>query len=352
MTPAQFLREIAKQPAPVYLFLGPDPYERKRCRAALIERMLPPEQREDGLTRHDLDETPLAAVLDDACSLSLFASTRVMWVSSAEAAMPRRISVDSDGEDGKESSDAPLKSYLANPSPDVTIVFDVVRYDFEGDDKNKIERVRKFYAAIPNVVEFPRFSPEAGRELAQKLAKANGLKIGPDEIELLVEAVGADGARIAVEIEKLVLWAGPSRAITLDDLAALIPNARSSTIFALVAALGRSDRKQALYILDSLIREGEYLPLALNFLATQFRLALVAREAGLKNAGQIQAHFAKSGVPMWRSRAEQVAQTVGAFSKERLEKAIGRIYAADKALRDARPDDRVIIEEFVLEVTR
>jgi DNA polymerase-3 subunit delta len=353
MTPAQFLRDIARQPAPVYLFLGPDPYERKRCRAALVERLLPVEEREDGFTRHDLDEIDLAAVFDDACSLSLFASTRVIWIASAESALPRKIAAaESSAEDGKESSDAPLKAYLANPSPGVTLVFDACRFDFEGEDKTRLERVRKFYAAIPSLVEFPRFSPDAARELARNLAKAAGLKIGAAEIEMLVEAVGADAARVATEIEKLRLWAGDSGKIEPADLAALIPDARSSTIFALVSALGRSDRKSALDILDTLLRDGEYIPLALNFLATQFRLALVAREAGLRNSAQIQAHFTKAGVPMWRSRAEQVAQTVAAFSKEKLEKAIARVYQADKALRDARPDDRVVIEEFVLEVTR
>ena len=52
------------------------------------------------------------------------------------------------------------------------------------------------------------------------------------------------------------------------------------TVFALVAALGRGDRTRALEILDTLAREGEYMPLALTFLGTQFRMALVAREAG------------------------------------------------------------------------
>jgi DNA polymerase-3 subunit delta len=351
MTPGQFLREIEKQRGPVYLFLGPDLYERARCRNALIDRALPADQREDGLTRHDLDETNLPAVIDDACSLSLFASDRVIWVSSAEAALPRRTAAESAGDDSKESSDAPLKAYLANPSPGVTLVFDSSRYDFEGEDKARTERVRKFYSAIPAVVEFPRFTPEAARELAARLAKAAGLRMGSSEIELLVEAVAANTSRIATEIEKLRLWAGPDGEVDSEDLASLVPNARGSTIFALVAALGRRDRRSALDILDSLIREGEYLPLALNFLATQFRLALVAREAGLKNSAQIQAHFSKSGVPMWKSRAEQVAQTVNAFSRERIEKAIGRIYAADKALRDTRPDDRVVMEEFVLGVT-
>ena len=43
------------------------------------------------------------------------------------------------------------------------------------------------------------------------------------------------------------------------------PEARASSIFALVNALGRRDRARALEILDTLTRTGEYLPLALAF---------------------------------------------------------------------------------------
>ena len=46
----------------------------------------------------------------------------------------------------------------------------------------------------------------------------------------------------------------------------------------------------------------KYLPLALAFLSTQFRMALVAREANLKSTGQVIQHFTKLGVPMWQSR--------------------------------------------------
>ena len=81
-------------------------------------------------------------------------------------------------------------------------------------------------------------------------------------------------------------------------------------------------RLAALRTLDALVREGEYLPLALTFLATQFRLAMVAHEAGLRNAQQIQAHFTKQGIRMWRDRAEQVNQTVAAFPGEKLARAI------------------------------
>ena len=115
-------------------------------------------------------------------------------------------------------------------------------------------------------------------------------------------------------------------------------------------ALGRRDRARSLEILDTLVREGEYLPLALAFLSTQFRMALVAREAGLKSSQQVQGHFTRMGVPMWGSRAEQVWQTVSKFSKAQLERAMKLIFEADKGLRDARPDDRIVMEQFILQL--
>lgn len=356
MTPEQFISQIARNPAPAYLFLGPDGYQRRLCRQALIARVLPGGDLENGMTRHDLDEVSLEEVVDDARSLSLFATNRLIWASAAEGALPRGRAVAADSDDGEpgakgKESAASLAAYVKNPSPGVVLVFDSCRFDFDGEDRTRQERVRKFYSAIPNAVEFPRYSPAEAKRLAQELAKSAGLRMGPGALDLLVEALGADASQIATEIEKLRLYAGSDKPITVEEMSSLIPNARATTVFALVAALARKDRTTSLDLLDTLVREGEYLPLALTFLATQFRLALVAREQGLRNAYDIQGYFTKLGTTMWRQRAEQVQQTMTAFSKEKLEQAICRVFAADRALRDTRPDDRIVLEEFVLALT-
>src|SRR3982074_1506899 len=135
MGPEEFLRSIRKQaPAPVYLFIGPEPYLREQCRRALIEVCLSPEERENGFTRYDLDETDLAAVVDDAQSLSLFASNRLIWVGAAEAALPRTrgAAADEEGDSGaKDTAATALAAYVKNPAPGTVVVFDVSRYDFE-----------------------------------------------------------------------------------------------------------------------------------------------------------------------------------------------------------------------------
>ena len=352
MTPEQFLARIAKQPlAPVYLFLGQEGYQRRLCREALLQRALPGQSREDGLAEIDLEDTTLAEVLDDARSLSLFAQDRVIWVQSAEHALPRRLSGSDDGAETEKSKDSGLGAYLKASTPGAVVVLECSRYDFAGDDRAKMERVEKFYSAVPVSVEFRHLAPESIRYLAQELAAKQKLKIGGAELATLLDAVASDASRLATEIEKLALFVGTERKVTADDLQALVPNAAQSTIFALVNALGRSDRAGALKSLDILVREGEYLPLALTFLNTQFRLALAAKEGRVSSSQQAQTFFSKMGVRMWRDRAEQVVATAGAFTTERLSKALVIIYETDKKFREGYRDDRVVMETLVVGLT-
>lgn len=354
MTPEQFLSRIAKQPiAPAYLFLGQEGYQRRICREALVSRVLPENVRSGGLTQTDLEGSSLTEVLDDAKSMSLFSSERLLWVSSAELALPRRLasSDDEEGGAGGAGGGGQIAAYLNDPSPGTAIVFECSRYDFTGDDRAKLERVQKFYSAVPVTVEFRHFTPESSRFLAQQLAKEHKLKLGNPELAILLDAVAGDANRLAGEMEKLALYVGGERAVTAEDLQSLVPNAAQSTIFALVAALGKRDRTAALRSVDVLIREGEYLPLALTFLNTQFRLALAAKESRVTSAQQALAFFAKLGVRMWKDRADQVIATANAFSKERLAKAVQLIYETDRNFRDGYKDDRLVMESLILAMT-
>ncbi len=353
MSPDQFLSRMKKGAiAPAYLFLGTEAYGRDRCREALIEAMLGPDDRDAGLAQYDLRESALPDVVEDARSLSLFAPKRVILVANAEMALPRLKA----GEEEDDDAEAPtaggaqsLDEYLKDPTPGIVLLFEAVRFDFEGEEKKRLERVRKFYASVAETVELRRYNMDDARLAAQDLAKRAGLSIERTSLDMLVEALGADVARIAVEIEKLRLYGKP---IGDEEISTLVPEARATTIFALVSALGRRDRRRSMQILDTLTRDGEYLPLALSFLSAQFRMALVSKESSLRSAQQIQGHFSRLGVPVWSSRAEQIYQTVGKFSKEQLELGLKLIFEADRDMRNTRPDDRIVMEKFIFALTR
>jgi len=347
MTPQQFIAQLKTAPAPVYLFIGPEMYRRRICRKMLIEKFLPEEMKEEGFTRHDLDETSLRDVIDDAGSLSLFASQRVVWASGAEAVLPRGNSPEAE-----KAAAALVANYVSHAVPGVVVVFDSSRLTFDNDDKGKLERLRKIFASVTNQVEFAPYTEVEARKLAADLAQRGNVRIHPAALESLVESLGNDAARISNELEKLSLYTDGQREVTEADITALAPDARTTTIFALVNALSRADRTASLDLLDTLIREGEYLPMALTFLATQFRLALAAKEEGLRTQQQIQGHFQKLGIGMWPSRAMQVLTTVNAFSKQKLQQAVTATYRADKSFRDRSPDERIIMEDLVISLTR
>ncbi|MBI1792468.1 MAG: DNA polymerase III subunit delta [Acidobacteria bacterium] len=355
MSPEQLAAKLKRGGlAPAYLLLGADTYARDRCRAALLDAALPPEERENGLTQYDLNEAGLRDVVDDARSLSLFASRRLILTANAEGALPRQKAGQEEDDDagGAPSGTAALDRYLKDPSPDVVLVFEAVRFDWEGgDDKKKLERIRKFYGSIAEVVELSRYSLDEARQEAQTLARKAGLNIDRSALDLLVESLGANLARVSIEIDKLRLYGSPERPITEEDIGALVPEARAATIFALVNALGRRDRRRSFQLLDTLVRDGEYLPMALTFLSAQFRMALASMEAGLRGAGQIQGYFAKAGVPIWGSRAEQVYQTISRFSQPQLERGLQLLFEADRDMRSPRPDDRIVMERLILELT-
>jgi len=130
-----------------------------------------------------------------------------------------------------------------------------------------------------------------------------------------------------------------------------VPNAAQATIFALVSALGKRDRKAALRSLDILVRDGEYLPLALTFLASQFRLALAVKESRVHSVQQAQTFFQQIGVRMWRDRAEQVIATAAAFPGAGLAHAVELLYDTDKKFREGYKDDRLVMELLVLALT-
>ncbi len=357
MTPAQFLARVKKGDIPaVTLFLGSEAYERGRCRQALIDAHLGSDTG-DGLTQYDLSQSSLHEVVDDARAMSLFTSRRLILATSAEAVLPRtsasRASDEGDDDEGPSpaASDSALASYIKDPTPGVLLLFEATRFDLEGEEKTKTDRIRKFYSAVANVVEFKRFNADDARLELTAMARRLKLSIDPAASAMLVEALAANVARIATELEKLSLYVGEGGTVTIEEVQALVPDARASTAFLLVNALGRGDRARALASLDALCRDNEYLPLSLAFLSSQYRQALAARRAGLQSAGQIQSYFSKAGVAMWGSRAEQVAQTVQKRSVEQLEAGLKLIFEADRDLRSTRPDDRIVMEQFIVRIT-
>ncbi len=104
-----------------------------------------------------------------------------MWAMRESGPCPRTSrDRDDDDESGPSGSGdaALLAAYAKSPTPGVVLVVEATRWDFDGDDKTKNDRVRKYYGAITEVVEFRRFSADEARgELDRIACASNAVKL-------------------------------------------------------------------------------------------------------------------------------------------------------------------------------
>jgi DNA polymerase-3 subunit delta len=62
-------------------------------------------------------------------------------------------------------------------------------------------------------------------------------------------------------------------------------------------------------------------------------------------------HFRGLGIPMWFAKAEQVSTAATRFPKNKLEEGVDLLFRADRDLKGTRPDDRLVLEDFVMRLT-
>ncbi len=139
-------------------------------------------------------------------------------------------------------------------------------------------------------------------ERVQSAARERGLTLAPAAAEALAEAIGSDGMRLASELEKLALHAGPGGGpITAEAVAALIGGQVTSSL-AVGEALLAQRPAEAIALVEALLAANEPALRIVAALASQIRgwlwvsllersgehdVAVIARAAGIGNPKRI-----------------------------------------------------------------
>jgi DNA polymerase-3 subunit delta len=139
-------------------------------------------------------------------------------------------------------------------------------------------------------------------ERVERAARERGLALAPAAAEALAEAIGSDGMRLASELEKLALHAGPGGGpITAEAVAALIGGQVTSSL-AVGEALLAQRAAEAIALVDALLTAGEPALRIVAALASQIRgwlwvsllersgeqdVAVIAKAAGIGNPKRI-----------------------------------------------------------------
>jgi DNA polymerase-3 subunit delta len=265
---------------PAYLIAGTDEGKIDAALARLRARA----EREGGpgaLQSFSADSGPgprdAEALVAAIPSMSLIASRRYLLADGAERWTAKQAEV--------------MIEALAALPPDVTVVL-VIR---EAAPKAKAPR------GLPEAVEAAggeviRYRAPKPRELAGHLvteAAKRGFRLEVEAARLLIDRLGEGTTRLANELDRLALWAGPDGDVTATDLEAMLADTSEEAAWALTDAIVARDSAAALAAAERLAAQGEAVTPLVYQAGRRLREAhgaLVELEAG-RSQKQVEANL-------------------------------------------------------------
>jgi DNA polymerase III subunit delta len=314
---------------PVYVLVSAEPLLVDRAVAALRDRVVPEALRAFNLDAVDGKGATATRILGAARTVPMMAERRLVLV--------REIGQMTAAEMGG------LVEYLEDPCPSTVLV----------GTTSKVDRRLKFFAAAGKKGWLHELS--APRDLAGWVAAEAArrvVSIRQDAVRRLVEAVGADLARLALALDMLALYAG-ARSISVDDVDDLVADTRERSVFELTDAIGAADRPRALGAVAALVDQRQSPIGVVSMLARHIR-QLSLHRAGSKSGMGKQELARLLGVPPFV--VDKLGRQADRFPDAAIDRAITALSLTDRALKGEREaqktlgralTDRLLLEDVV-----
>lgn len=319
---------------PVYVCYGQEKYRINEFISFLLKHSVEPEQTGFALSRYDLFETPLDAVLEDAQTLPFMSQRKVIVASNAAFLTGAR-------EAGRiEHRVERLAEYLQSPAEFSVIVFTV--------DADKLDERKKLVKQLKERGGLLAFAPLAADELLQWVARRAsqlGFAFEPGAAERLVLNAGTYLQTLASELEKLSLYLGREGRATVELIDALVARSTEQNVFMLIEDIVHLRKDKALTILYELIRQKEEPVKIAMLMARQFRIVLQVKELERQGyshqqiAGQIGAH---------PYAVKLAAEQARRYSFEQLSGILAQLAELDYGMKSGKIDKTLGLELFIL----
>jgi DNA polymerase-3 subunit delta len=349
----RFLAELhGNKLRPGYVLIGDEIFLYERCRRAVLETYVPADLRDFCLSDIDLAEMSIFEALDRAQTPSLMSPFQVLFIRNLKQLYTRGA---------KKEEFASIDAYFRSPNPQAVLIFvaDHLRIPsdqrrMEMTDKDRYERIRETLGDHCGIVELARVDEADALRWLVAEAEKQQIKLEQDAARELVDALGADMMLIAGEFEKLSLYAGPKKLITLGGVETMVLAAKQRSLYELTDAISAKDKQRALALLDGLLNAsdgGEDAAIGhLYMLARTFRQMLVILEKNVRDSRAIwQALWQGFRMPPFAAE-DLIRQARRYKSKRELTRALRLIARADLELRSQPPDKKLVLERLVMDL--
>ena len=246
--------------AKIHAVVGSDESEVKRVAAELAIDLTPPDAGEfgveviDGCADYaDQAATRIRSTIEALQTLPFFGGAKLVWLKNvnflADTVLGRSSSV-------QEALEELADVINAGLGDEVTFLISAL----------DVDKRRSFYKSLGKRAELQVFDrldstrsgwEEEATEIVQRRAEVRELQFDSGALELFVLLTGGDTRQIENELEKIDIYLGRERSVTVDHVRELVPLSRSGVIFELGNALAERDLGRALTLVRRLLDQGE-----------------------------------------------------------------------------------------------
>jgi len=340
----EVLEEIrAGKIRPVYLVYGNENFLKDEIFHALRAALVQPETADFNYHVLDPAHDQLAQALNLAQTQPFFAERRLVVAKDCSAIVPSRRKGEGDGDEPEEkpssSADEALIHYLGAPVESTCLLFLATTVDSR-------RKTTKALLAKAGVVECQPLKDEDAQMWAQQRAQSKGKRLNQAAAHTLVEKIGTDLRLLDGEIEKLTLYAGEAREITVADVEAVVPNLSETEVFRLTEAVMLKQRARALALLEQTLRQVDHPLQILAALTNRFRQILLVKALTTRGVPK------KEGASLARMHPfayEKMTGHVAALDRVDVVGAMQRLLEADLAMKSGY-DPRLTLETLVVEL--
>jgi len=254
------------------------------------------------------------------------------------------VNISLKGESGKkhslgEEEQKQLMDYIDNPSPDVTLIISTTGADFR-------QKFWKTLKAGTKAVAFASSEASDKQYVAEKL-RASGLEFTNSARAWLVERFVNGTRQLHAELEKLAVYMGESRNVTLNELEDCMNVPGTESIFMLTDAIGNGRVDKSLLALSSLKNRGEEFIKVIPMIAWHIR-KLLALKSCENEALQLEEKAKRCGVNFFFFKKNNYEGQAGKFSIEKLKAILHRLSLADVELRKSPMNKWSILEKEII----
>lgn len=320
--------------APIYLVYGTEAYLINETKQLLIEHVLQEDEMDFNFSQFDLEEIPVETALEDVETLPFIGERRLVFMQN-----PFFLTAEK-SKSKVEHNVKRLEAYLSDPVP-YSIVVLTAPYE-KLDERKKITKELKRKAVL---VEAKKLGDRELKVWINERVAEYHVQIDDQATELLLELAGTNLMMLTNELDKMALYVGDDKRITIEVVEKLVAKSLEQNIFTLVDSVLQRKMESAMTILHDLLRQNEEPIKILSVMAGQVRLMYQVKELSRqgysqqKIAGQLRVH---------PYRVKLALEKTNKFQERELLSIIDDLAEADYKMKTGQADKAITLELLLL----